>query len=154
MGDDHARRRGGGVLRRGLRSTVGRESTTFGFSILVTAAFGLLQTGEGAPDVPRVFLFAVGAALSFTLLEGVLSRGFRAPMAQHDTQVQAAGTSLNVASVVGGLGACWLASAALSGGIVWALGPFVGAVVYLLLESVETALAERSGDPGAADVEP
>jgi hypothetical protein len=158
VNDDHARPRRRGALGRGLRSTVGRESTTFGFSILVTAAFGLLQKSEGSPDVPQVFLFAVGSALSFTLLEGVLSRGFRAPMPQHDTQVQAAGTSLNVVSVVGGLGACWLAAETMSHPAVWALGPFVGAVTYLVLESVETSLAERfaerSGDPGAADVQP
>ena len=70
---------------RGFRSTVGRESTTFGFSILVTVTFGLLQTLHGSPDVARIFLFAVGAVMSFTLLEGMLSKGFRTPMPQHHT---------------------------------------------------------------------
>lgn len=156
MSDEEGRRPG--VVGRGLRSTVGRESTTFGFSILVTAAFGLLQTSEGSPDVARVFLFAVGAVLSFTLLEAVLSRGFRSPMPQHDTRVQAVGTSMNVVSVVGGLGASWVVAATMSQAIVWGLAPFVAATVYLVLESLETAfgerLAARSGDPDADDVTP
>ncbi len=124
----------------------------------MTAAFGLLQTGEGAPDVPRVFLFAVGARLSFTVLVGLLSRGFRSPMPQHDTHVQAVGTSLNLLSVVAGLGACWLVGDMMAHAAVWAVAPFVGAVVYLVLESLETVLGERlaarAGDPAPDDVEP
>jgi hypothetical protein len=41
---------------------------------------------------------------------------------------------------------------------VWALAPFVAGVLYLLLESLETALGERvlahAGADDAADVEP
>jgi hypothetical protein len=159
MSQEHARDgRGHGVIGRGLRSTVGRESTTFGFSILVTAAFGLLQTMEGSPDVARVFVFAAGAVLSFTVLEGVLSRGFRTPMAQHDTRVQAVGTSMNLLSVVAGLAAVWLAASVVSHVAVWAVAPFLGATVYLLMESMETALGERlaarTGDDQASDVTP
>jgi hypothetical protein len=151
-------RDGHGTVVRGLRSTVGRESTTFGFSILVTVSFGLLQAMLGAPDVKRVFLFAVGAVLSFTLLEGALSGGFRKPMPQHHTQVQAVGTSLNLLSVLGGLGTAWLAARSTSHPAVWAAAPFLAASVYLVLESLETALGERilsaSGDPQADDVSP
>ena len=158
MSKDRADDRHGGAVLRGLRSTVGRESTTFGFSILVTVTFGLLQTVVGSPDVARIFLFAGGAVLSFTLLEGVLSRGFRTPMPQHRTQVQAAGTSMNLLSVLGGLGVAWLAARSTSHLAVWAAAPFLAASVYLLLESAETALGERilaaAGDPQADDVSP
>ena len=60
----------GRTVVRGMRSTVGRESSTFGFSILVTVTFGLLQTMEGSPDTPRIFLYAVGAVMSFTCWRG------------------------------------------------------------------------------------
>ncbi|MEE6295354.1 hypothetical protein [Georgenia wangjunii] len=143
---------------RGLRSTVGRESTTFGFSILATANFGVLQVMHGTPDIARVFLFATGAVLSFTLLEAVLSRGFRKPMPQHDTRVQAAGTSLNLLSVLGGLGITWLIGTLFSHAAVWAVAPFLGTLVYLLFESLETALGERllarAGVPDADEVSP
>lgn len=140
MEADHRRK---GVVVRGLRSTVGRESTTFGFSILVTVTFGLMQALEGSPDVPRIFLFAVGAVLSFTLMEGVLSQGFRRPMPQHHTQVQALGTALNMLSVLAGLGAAWLLGTVTSHALVWGAAPFAAAAVYLVMESLETALAER-----------
>ena len=146
------------VVVRGLRSTVGRESTTFGFSILVTVNFGLLQVMEGTPDVGRIFLFAIGAVLSFTLLEAVLSRGFRRPMPQHRTHVQAAGTSLNILSVLGGLGTAWLIGTVMSHAAVWVVAPFFAALVYLVLESLEIALGERllsrAGVPNADDVSP
>jgi hypothetical protein len=158
MGDGEADGRRNGVVGRGLRSTVGRESTTFGFSILVTVTFGVLQVGEGTPDVARVFAFAVGASMSFTLLEAVLSRGFRRSMPQHRTRVQAVGTSMNVLSVLGGLGGAWLVGEVMSHATTWAVAPFVAGVVYLVLESLETALGERlalrAGDRDAPEVQP
>lgn len=153
--DDHRKDR---PVLRGFRSTVGREGTTFGFSILVTVTFGLLQTLAGSPDVPRIFLFAVGAVMSFTLLEGALSRGFRTPMPQHQTHVQSIGAGMNVLSVLAGLGVAWLAASVRTNVAVWAVAPFLAAVVYLVAESLETVLAERllvaKGDPHASDVSP
>jgi uncharacterized membrane protein len=146
----------GGTLLRGLRSTVGRESTTFGFSILITVTFGLLQTTEGSADVPRIFLYAIGAVMSFTVLEGILSGGFRRQMPQHRTQTLALGTSLNLVSVLVGMGAALLLAQGMAHIALWALAPFVAGVAYLLTESAETALAERiltaAGDPEAREV--
>ncbi|GIG27697.1 hypothetical protein Cma02nite_02970 [Cellulomonas marina] len=156
MGDG-SRAPSGGPVGRALRSTVGRESTTFGFSILVTVTFGLLQAEEGSPDTIRIVLYAVGASLSFTVLEAVLSRGFRTAMPQHRTRVLALGTSMNVLSVLGGLGAAWLLARATSHVTVWLVAPFVAGIVYLVLESLETAWGERvaraRGDDDATEVE-
>ncbi|WP_413452857.1 hypothetical protein AA0Y32_08580 [Georgenia phoenicis] len=118
----------------------------------------MLQATVGTPDPGMIFLFATGAVLSFTLLEAVLSRGFRRPMPQHRSHVLAVGTSLNIVSVLGGLGATWLLGTLMSHAAVWALAPFAAGVVYLLLESLETALGERvlaaAGAEDADDVEP
>jgi hypothetical protein len=146
-GSDH-------VVLRSLRSTVGRESTTFGFSILVTVTFGMVQHVHRAPTAPQLFAYAVGAVASFTLLEGMLSRGFRRPLPQHATQTLALGTSLNVLSVTAGLAAGWGFAEVTSGLVAWAGAPLVAGVVYLLLESFEEAAAERilvaAGDEDAA----
>ncbi|WP_432573176.1 hypothetical protein [Kineococcus sp. SYSU DK005] len=146
----------GGTLVRGMRSTVGRESTTFGFSILITVTFGLLQSLQGSPDVLRIVLYAVGAVMSFTLLEAVLSRGFRAPMPQHRTRTLALGTSLNVLSVLAGLAGAYLLARWGPHVLVWPAAPFAAGVLYLLVESVETALSEkvlaRRGDRDAQEV--
>lgn len=144
------------TILRALRSTTGRESTTFGFSILVTVTFALVQTIEGAASVPDVFLYAAGAVMSFTLLTGLLSGGFRKPMPQHRTETLALGTSLNILSVLVGLAAALPVLHVTSGGSAWALAPFVATTVYLLLESIETAFAERfllrRGDEHADEV--
>ena len=145
-----------GVVVRSLRSTVGRESTTFGFSILVTVTFGLVQSVEGPPSTSQIFLYAVGAVMSFTLLQGLLSRGFRRPMPQHATQTLALGTSLNLLSVVAGLGGAWGWVTLTQGWLAWVGSPLVAGIVYLLLESLEEAAAERvltaTGDDDAARV--
>lgn len=146
----------GKALPRALRSAVGREATTFGFSILVTVTFGLAQSAEGPPSTAQSFLFALGAVMSFTLLQAILSRGFRRRMPQHATQTLTLGTSLNALSVVAGLGAAWGWAEATSGWVAWAGSPLVAGLVYLLLESLEEAVAERvlvaSGDADAERV--
>ena len=143
-------------LVRSMRSTVGRESTTFGFSILVTVTFGLVQSTHGSPTTLQIFLYAVGAVMSFTLLEGVLSRGFRRPMPQHATQTLTLGTSLNVLSVVAAMAAAWGFAEVTGPRIAWAGAPLVAGLVYLLIESLEEAVAERvlvaSGDTDAQQV--
>lgn len=146
------------TILRALRSTTGRESTTFGFSILVTVTFGILQHMHGAPDLPRIFLYATGSVLSFTILEAILSNGFRRSMPQHATITLALGTSMNLLSVLAGMGAGVLVATWLSGNWVWSVAPFVAAVTYLLMESIESALAEKilvaSGRPDAAETTP
>lgn len=146
------------TVLRALRSTTGRESTTFGFSILVTVTFGLLQTMSGSPNVPQIFLYATGSVLSFTLLEGILSNGFRRSMPQHSTITLALGTSMNLFSVLAGMGVAALIANWLSGNWLWVTAPFAAALTYLLMESLESALAERilvaTGHPDASDVTP
>ena len=93
----------GQPLVRSMQSTVGRESTTFGFSILITVGFAMVQSTQGPPRPLAIVGYAFGAVMSFTLLQGVLSGGFRRAMPQHATQTMALGTSLNVVSVLAGL---------------------------------------------------
>lgn len=141
---------------RSMRSTVGRESTTFGFSILVTVTFGIVQSTHGSPQPGQIFVYAAGAVASFTLLEGVLSRGFRRPMPQHATQTLTLGTSLNMVSVLVALAAGWGFAAVTSGLVAWGGAPLVAGLAYLLLESLEETVAERvlvaAGDTDAQKV--
>ncbi len=141
-----------------MRGATGRESTTFGFSILVTVTFALVQATEGSPDVVQIFLYAIGAVLSFTVLTGLLTRGFRGSMPQHRTGTLALATSLNVVSVISGLGMGLLVTTFLDGGAAWIVAPFAATLTYLLIEGLEEAAAERiaraAGDSSADDVVP
>ena len=146
------------TLLRALRSTTGRESTTFGFSILVTVTFGVLQTMAGAPNLPHIFLYATGSVLSFTLLEGILSKGFQRSMPQHSTITLALGTSMNLFSVLAGMGIAALIANWLNGNWLWFIAPFAATMTYLLMESLESAFAEKilvaKGHPDASDITP
>lgn len=143
---------------RSMRSTVGRESTTFGFSILVTVTFGVVQLEQGSPGRAELVLYALGAVSSFTVLEGLLSRGFRRSMPEHHTDVLVVGTALNAVSVLAGLAAAMMLGALLDNGAAWPLCPLAAGLVYLLVESAEESFGERfqraRGNARAADVEP
>lgn len=133
-----------GRVGRAFRSTVGREGTTFGFSILVTVTFGVVSNEHGSAKTVDLLLYAVGAVLSFTLLTGALSRGFRAPMPQHPSEVVAFGAGLNLLSVlIAVLTAMGLSKVINVDALAWFACPFAAGLVYLVLESLETALGER-----------
>jgi hypothetical protein len=133
----------GATLTRSARSTVGRESTTFGFSIMITVSFGVVQSRHGSPSTLELMLYAGGAVMSFTLLEGMLSHGFRRPMPQHHTRVITLGTALNLVSVLAAVSAALGVAEAVGAATTWALAPFVAGLVFLAFESLEEAVAER-----------
>ena len=75
-------------LARSMRSTVGRESTTFGFSIIVTVVFGLVQSAEmdsvQRPEPPN--------AVRRRLLLGLDEREQRAGLVRCPAQPERAGS--------------------------------------------------------------
>lgn len=140
-------------MDRAFRSTVGRESTTFGFSILVTVTYGVVQGARGSPDTLDLMLYATGAVMSFTILELAFSRGLRETMPQHATRVVARGTAANLLSVLGGVLGALLTSDLIGSDAAWPVSPFVAGIVYLALESLEIMAAEAysrwRGEPDA-----
>ena len=155
---DESRDQPDNLADRSLRSAVGREATTFGFSIMITVTFGVVQDEHGAAAKHDLVYFTIGAVLSFVLLEAVLSRGFRAAMPQHRTPVIAIGTALNLASVVAAVGAAIGMASLIETDIAWPVCPFVAGIVYLLFESAGEAVGEiierRRGREDAAAVDP
>lgn len=127
---------------RSLRGAVGREATTFGFSIMITVTFGVVQDEHGSAAKHDLLFFAIGASLSFVLLQALLSRGFRAAMPQHKTPVVSISTGLNIISVVAAVSAAIGMASLIETDIAWPVCPFVAGLVYLLVESAEEALGE------------
>jgi hypothetical protein len=132
-----------GRLDRGFRSTIRGESTAFGFSIMITVTFGVVQREHGSPGIGDLLLYALGAVLAFTLLEGLASRAFRASLPEHPSGVTTLGTAMNFASVGLAVGAAIGLSALVATDVAWPLCPFAAVLVYLLAETVELAVAER-----------
>lgn len=144
---------GHGPIGRAISTSVRGNSTAFGFSITITVSFGTLSQLLGKPSLLEMLLFGVAAATSVALLEGAITRGFRAHLSGASQEVQMLGTAMNFASVAAGVGAA-IAVGELFGGVpAWPVGAFLAATVYIATESAEILVAERiqslRGDPQA-----
>ena len=62
----------------GLRASVRNNASAYGFSVTITASFGLLTSALGTPTAPEIFAFAGGAVAAFALVELVVSRASHA----------------------------------------------------------------------------
>lgn len=84
---------------RGLRASACDNGSAYGYSVMITAAFGLLSATESTPGVLNVFAFAGGAIVAFGLVEALASGGFRHRLQDEPSEVKALGSSLAFLSV-------------------------------------------------------
>ncbi len=148
---------GYGLLGTALSTAIRGNATAFGFSITITGSFGALQTQVGSPTVAEVLLFGLAAAATVGLIEGAVTRGFRARPGVAPPEVRIMATAQDVLSVSAGI-----ATAAGVGGLLedpgaWPLGAAAATLVFLAAETAETLFAEivqkRRGDPQAEQEE-
>ena len=120
MGDGGTRRtsRDGGTAVRGylhgLHASVANNASAYGYSVSITASFGLLTTALGTPTAPEIFAFAGGAMAAFALVEEVVSRGFKRGLEDEPSSVKELGNSISVLSV-GAATACAYAAGRMVG---------------------------------------
>lgn len=128
------------ALWRGLGETANDNSTAFGFSLTIGGVALILADLHGSPKVAEVFLLIGGAAAAMIAISAVSTRGFRSDTADPlPERAQMRGSALNFISVGMGLLAAWGAGEILDGGVAWAVGGFVGILLYLTFESLEYA---------------
>lgn len=132
-----------GDVRRGLRRAVRSDATAFGYSILITSTFGVVDLQVGDPSVLRLFAFAVGATLGFAVLEAVASRGFRVRIREERSDVVLVGTAFAPVSVSLGLATALGAVAVVAGTWAWFAAPCAATVVYVLVAGAQLAAARR-----------
>ncbi len=131
------------TLRRGLHTSVVDNSTAFGYSIMITASFAALSSLRGSPALAEVFGFALGAAVTFPLFQGLATAWFRRRPDTSPREVVIKGTALNFLSVGLAVGAATLVGVILEVGISWPIAGLLASSTYLLAESAELAGAER-----------
>jgi len=151
-----ARRSGEGAvdhLVRGLASSTRHNALAYGYSLTTTGSFGMLAALGHRPSVSDVFLFGVGAALTFTLATVGVTRGFRVGQEEEPRVVQALGASFGLVSVCGGIGLAALVGWAAGGWIPWLAAPFAASAVYLLLSAVEFVVARGVADSAELELE-
>ncbi len=129
-------------FRRGLETSIVDNSTAFGFSITVTATFGVLTTLRGNPTIAETMLFVLGAALAFTAVQIVGTRGFRHRPVPDSRDVVLLATAFDFVSIGFGVGAAVVIAYLLAYTIAWPLAACAAATVYIGAGGGELALAE------------
>ncbi|HET7327760.1 MAG TPA: hypothetical protein VFJ14_10815 [Nocardioidaceae bacterium] len=128
--------------RRGLITSVVNNASAYGFSVMITGAYGMLGQFHGKPSAFEVLLFALGAVGMISVVEAIASDGFRRRLASHPDDVVLLGTAGNLLSVLFSLGAVYVVGARVADPAVWAVAPMVAAGLYVLVEGAELAVAE------------
>jgi len=144
-----------GPVGRGLSTSIRGNSPAFGFSIMITATFGVASSVAGAPTAGEALLFGIGAAATIAALEAAISHGFRTSAAAAPSEVRLLATSMNITSVAAAVGSAIGIAELFDGGAGWLVVGAGPALVYVLAESVEVMAAERiqaaRGDPQAGE---
>ena len=128
---------------RGLQASARHNAAAYGYSVTITASFGILAAVRGAPRVAELFVFAAGAVVGFPLIEAIASGGFRHRLRDQPSDVRALGVTFSFPLVGLALLAA-LAAGGLAGGLLaWPLGSLLATVVYLLVFALEMGIGER-----------
>ena len=128
-------------LLRGVRRAVRVDASAYGYSILITAVFGLANVHGGPATTERLFAYVVGASLGFALWEAIASKGFRLRIRQEQSDVVLVGTALAPLSVAVSLTAAFGVTQVTAGAWTWSVPPFVATVVYVTLTGAQLAAA-------------
>jgi hypothetical protein len=145
MSEDHGGRGTDGRstqrgYRRGLHASVRNNASAYGFSVTITASFGLLTSVLGTLTAPEIFAFAGGAVAAFALVEFASSLGYRRDLEDEPPNVKDVGSSVSILSVGLAMAGTFAVGRILGGFAAWPVGSFVATAVYLLLFGVELGL--------------
>jgi hypothetical protein len=133
----------GSRYRRGLLTSIRVNAAAYGYSVMITSSYGVLNSLLGSPSLLYILLFGLGATAAFLAVETASARGLRDRERGERAEVVALGSAMNVLSVGGGIGLAALAAVAFAPWLAWPAGSFLATLVYLLLAGVELATAER-----------
>lgn len=130
-------------VRNGLRASIRNNYTAYGFSVMITASFGVAVIHLGQPTTGEVFLFLAGAVSGFTAVEAIVSGGFRHGVRGEPSDVVALGTAFSLVSTALALGTATLTTEVLGAWPAWLLAPFAATCTYIVGGGIELAAAER-----------
>lgn len=133
----------GASYLHGLNAAIRNNASAYGYSVTITATFGILSAIEGPPKVAEIFAFAAGAVVAFACVEASISRGFRSSMEDEPTTAKMLGSSISIFSIGSALLAALAAGLSLRGLVVWPPGAFLATLVYLFAFALELSVAER-----------
>lgn len=131
-------------LGHGLRASLRNNGQAYGFSVSITVSAAMLNVEAKASGVAHLIYFAIGAALPFSFLEALATRGFRKPLEQEPSTVTALGISLSIVSVATSVSLAWATAHFVGGLLAWPLTGFVVSAVYPTAAGLELAVAQAA----------
>lgn len=133
-----------GLYTREIRMSLRNNSGAFGYSVMITCTLAMLTAQLASPGPLQILLFALGAVVSFLVVEAVATNLFRQSHGgdEHGAVV-ALGSSISVFSVGAALGVAAAAGALLHASVGWLVGSFAASLTYLAVNALEMVFARR-----------
>lgn len=128
-------------LEHGLRQALQGNATAFGYSVTITASYGAVQHQRGNPSFLDLLLYGLGAVAAFSVLEGIVSRGFKRAIPAGSDEVRTLGTALAFLSIGLAISSAYGIASLLHGGAAWFASAVGASLVFVLAEGLEFALA-------------
>ena len=126
---------------RGLGMSARNNALAYGYSVTVTASFGVLTRTAKPASVGHIFIFVVGCGLAFAGVTAAVTRGFRQRVEQEPPMVVALATSFAILSVSAGVGVAALLGTEIGGWVARFLGALLATLAYLSISALEMAAA-------------
>lgn len=137
--------RGAEAFGRGVRTSLMNNASAYGYSVTVTAAFGLVSSSHAeAAFTVQVLLFALGVGVAFVSVELVASRRYDrlSPDSRNERELLWGG-ALDALAVLASVGAA-AGLAQVPGLLAWPVTGFGSTLVFLLMAGVVVLVARRA----------
>lgn len=128
------------VYARGLKTSITENAVAYGYSVSITVALAATISLVERPDALDLFLFVLGAAVSFALVE-LAATWFLREVRPEPEEVAEVGSILSIFSIGLALGAAVLVGSFIKGWIAWPLASFAASLVYVVTRGIEIGVS-------------
>lgn len=127
------------LFGRAVRTALRNNATAYGFSISITAAYGLANAVAGPAKPLETISFAAGAAIAFVVIGAVFLTQFRGSLPEGG-QVATISGGVDLLSIIGAV-ATALGLSQIPGYLTWPVTAFGAVSVYLLVGGLDVLIA-------------
>lgn len=128
------------LFGRAVRTALRNNATAYGFSISITAAYGLANAVAGPAKPFETVSFALGAAIAFILVGAVFLTRFQEGSLPEGGQVATISGGIDLLSVTGAVAAAYGLSH-VPGYLAWPVTALGTVTVYLLVGGLDVVIA-------------
>lgn len=132
--------RGAVIYGRGVRTALRNNATAYGFSISITAAYGLASGAHGTTTAIATVSFAVGAVIGFLLIGGIFVTFFQRGSLREGGQVLTIGGAIDILAVAAAIAVAFGLSR-VPGFFGWPLTGLGAVTGYLVVGGLDVVIA-------------